>query len=185
MNVSQRPLYDLSHVFPNGATTISFSRIYSTDKKPCKIRTTMPFQKFPVDPSDYRTNESKCPDDMVATGVILDPDYETSTLICSPVYHPDQLDNNRCTTTRVPYSANSRADWDHAFPYEANGKCPIGYMLTGVRYDYDKPYIDITCCARKDITDIVQKRETYIKWLYKFIGFLILVTIIIFFMNKQ
>lgn len=159
----EKKLKDLSHTFPYGATTISFSRIYSTDKVPCKIRTTMPFEKFPVDPSDYRTEEHKCPTDMVATGIILDEDQETTTLVCSPVYHEDQLDNNRCQTLRVPYVANPKADWDHIFPYEANGKCPVGYMLTGVDYSFDQPYIQIQCCARKDIDQIISTRETYIR----------------------
>lgn len=149
-----KPLKDLSHIFPNGATTISFSRIYSNDKVPCKIRTTMPYEKFPVDPSDYRTEEHNCPTDMVATGIILDEDQETTTLICSPVYHEDQLDNNNCKQIRVPYTTNPKADWDHIFPYEANGKCPVGYMLTGVDYSFENPYITIRCCARKDIDDI-------------------------------
>lgn len=155
----QKELKDLNHIFPNGATTISFSRIYSSDKVPCKIRTTMPYQKFPVDPSDYRTEEGNCPTDMVATGIVLDEDRENTTLICSPVYHEDQLDNNTCQQIKVPYIANAKADWDHVFPYEANGKCPIGYMLTGVDYYYDEPYINIRCCARKDIDTIIQSKE--------------------------
>lgn len=186
MEVSKRPLHDLSHTFPYGATTISFSRIYSSDKTPCKIRTTMPFQKFPVDSSDYRTSEDTCPTDMVATGILLDSDNETTTLVCSPVYHEDQLDNNKCTTLKIPYSANERADWDHIFPYEANGKCPIGYMLTGINYDYENPYIHITCCARKDIADIVGNRDTQISRLHWILSIVILLfLIILFFWNTK
>ena len=159
MNVKMKPIKDLAHVFPYGATSISFSRIFSSDKTPCKIRTTMPFQKFPVDPSDYRTSEAECPTDMVATGIVLDEDDEQATLVCSPVFHEDQLDNNACKEIRVPYVANPKADWDQIFPYEANGQCPDGWMLTGVRYSFDNPYIQIKCCARKDIDVIVRSRE--------------------------
>lgn len=154
-----KPLKQTNHLFPNGATTITFSRIYSTDKVPCKIRTTMPFQKFPVDPSDYRTEEHDCPTDMVATGIILDEDQETTTLICSPVYHEDQLDNQKCQQLKIPYAPHPQADWDHVFPYEASGKCPVGYMLTGVDYSFDQPYIHIRCCARKDIDQIIQENS--------------------------
>lgn len=178
----KKSLKDLDHIFPYGATTISFSRIYSSDKTPCKISTTMPFEKFPVDPSDYRTDEHKCPEDMVATGIILDEDHETTTLVCSPVYHTDQLDNNKCQTIRVPYSANPKADWDHYFPYEANGKCPHGYMLTGVDYYFDQPYIQIKCCARKDIDQIISAREKYIRFL---IMFGLLVVILFFFLYRK
>lgn len=159
MNIRKKSIKDLSHTFPYGATSISFSRIYSSDKVPCKIRTTMPFDKFPVDPSDYRTSESECPTDMVATGIVLDEDEEETTLACSPVLHEDQLDNNNCKEIRVPYVANPKADWDEIYPYEANGQCPDGWMLTGVRYSYDNPYIHIKCCARKDIDVIVRSRE--------------------------
>lgn len=178
-----KPLKDLDHIFPNGATTISFSRIYSTDKVPCKIKTTMPYEKFPVDPSDYRTEEHNCPTDMVATGIILDEDHETTTLICSPVYHEDQLDNNNCKQMKVPYVANPRADWDFIFPYEANGKCPVGYMLTGVDYSFDNPYITIRCCARKDIDQIINASQKKYKWILIFI--VIICGIILFLSYKK
>lgn len=177
----KKELKDLNHLFPNGATTISFSRIYSTDKVPCKIRTTMPYQQFPVDPSDYRTEESNCPTDMVATGIILDEDHETTTLICSPVYHEDQLDNKTCQQIKVPYVANPKADWDHLFPYEANGKCPIGYMVTGIDYYYDQPYINIRCCARKDIDTIIQSKEQ--RW--KRILWVVMIMLILFIIFRR
>lgn len=172
----KKDLKDLNHIFPNGATSISFSRIYASNQFPCKIRTTMPYEQFPVDPSDYRTNEHNCPKDMVATGIILDEDYETTTLICSPVYHEDQLDNKKCKQLKVPYVANKKADWDLVYPYEANGHCPNGYMLTGVDYFFDKPYINIRCCARKDIDVIISTREKYIKLLL----FLVIVLVLLF-----
>lgn len=180
-----KPLKDLDHLFPNGATTISFARIYSNDKVPCKIKTTMPYDKFPVDPSDYRTEETTCPTDMIATGIILDEDQETTTLICSPVYHEDQLDNNNCKTIKVPYQANPKADWDLIFPYEANGKCPVGYILTGVDYSFDNPYITIKCCARKDIdTILTETRKKYRKIGVCFI-FLVCIMIIFFYFYKK
>lgn len=177
------PIKDLNHTFPSGATTISFSRIYSVDKVPCKIRTTMPYTKFPVDPSDYRTEENTCPNDMVATGILLDEDNETTTLICSPVYHEDQLDNNKCQTINVPYSLNPKANWKNIFPYEANGKCPSGYMLTGVDYFFDKPYIQIKCCARKDIDQIIHTREKYI--IFLIVSILVAVLIFFFFLYRK
>lgn len=180
----KKPLKELSHLFPNGATTISFSRIYSNDKIPCKIQTTMPYEKFPVDPSDYRTEEHNCPTDMVATGIILDEDQETTTLICSPVYHEDQLDNQNCKQIQVPYIPHPRADWDHYFPYEANGKCPVGYMLTGVDYSFDNPYITIRCCARKDIDEIItQQQKKYQRWVMTLV-ILVLIGVFFFFYKK-
>ena len=158
---TRRPLKDLTHTFPNGATRISFSRIYSSDKVPCKIKTTMPYDKFPVDPSDYRTEEHNCPEDMVATGIVLDEDRETTTLICSPVYHTDQLDNHDCQQINVPYVPNPKADWNFYFPYEANAKCPVGYILTGVDYSFDQPHINIRCCRRKDIDQIISSRDEW------------------------
>jgi hypothetical protein len=154
---------DLKHVFPNGATSITFSRLNASDTLPCKIGSTMPYEQFPVDPSDYRTEEHNCPTDMVATGILLDADYETTTLICSPVYHEEQLDNKKCKHLRFPYVAQPKADWDLVFPYEARGYCPNGYMLTGVDYFFDKPYVNIRCCARKDIGQIIGKGEKIIK----------------------
>lgn len=159
----KKPLKVLNHTFPYGATTISFSRIYSSDKTPCKIQTTMPFRRFPVDPADYRTEENQCPEDMVATGIILDEDSEKTTLVCSPVYHTEQLDNTKCQTIKVPYSTNPKADWNYYFPYEANGKCPYNYILTGIDYKFDKPYIQIKCCSRKDIDQIFSFREKYLR----------------------
>jgi len=186
MNQKPKKLKDLDHIFPNGATSISFSRIYSTDKIPCKIQTTMPYEQFPVDPSDYRTDENDCPKDMVATGIILDEDRETTTLVCSPVFHEDQLDNEKCQKLKIPYVINPKADWDLLYPYEAKGYCPNGYMLTGVEYFFDKPYINITCCARKDINVIIGSRERYIKILVLvvvlLVGFLIYFR---FFYNKK
>lgn len=181
---TKKPLKDLGHIFPNGATTISFSRIYSSDKIPCKIKTTMPFEKFPIDPSDYRTEEHNCPEDMVATGIILDEDQETTTLICSPVFHSDQLDNNKSKQIHVPYVANPKADWEFFFPYEANGKCPVGYMLTGIDYSFDKPYINIRCCARKDIDQIIGTRESWVRRLVIVIVFLVLIFFFLYYYKK-
>lgn len=174
-----KPLKDINHIFPNGATSISFSRLYSSDRLPCKIRTTMPFDKFPVDPSDYRTEEHNCPTDMVATGLVLDENAETTTLVCSPVYHQDQLDNNNRKQLKIPYKANPKADWDHIFPYEADGCCPHGFMLTGVDYFFDKPYINIRCCARKDIDVIISGRNRLIK-IFVFVIILVIILIISF-----
>lgn len=154
---------DLKHIFPYGATSITFSRINASDTLPCKIGSTMPYEQFPVDPSDYRTEEHNCPKDMVATGILLDKDSETTTLICSPVYHEDQLDNQNCKHLRIPYSPHPRADWNLVFPYEARGYCPDGWMLTGVDYFFDRPYIQIRCCARKDIDQIIGTRERIIR----------------------
>ena len=161
--MKKKELKDLNHIFPNGATSITFSRINASDTLPCKIRTTMPYEQFAVDPSDYRTEEHNCPIDMVATGILLDEDRETTTLICSPVYHEDQLDNKKCKQLRIPYVPEPKADWNLIFPYEARGYCPNGYMLTGVDYFFDKPYINIRCCARKDIVQIIGIREKIIR----------------------
>lgn len=154
---------DLDLMFPNGATTITFCRINASDKVPCKIRSRMPYDKFPVDPSDYRTSEHDCPKDMVATGIVLDEDAETTTLFCSPTYHEDQLDNNNCKQLKIPYKAFPYADWSLVYPYEARGFCPPDSMLTGVDYFFDKPYINIRCCARKDIDEIIGSRTKYIR----------------------
>lgn len=158
-----KELKDLNHLFPNGATSITFSRINRADALPCKIGTMMPYRQFPIDPSDYRTEEHNCPTDMVATGILLDEDQETTTLICSPVYHEDQLDNQNCKQLQIPYTARRRADWDLVFPFEARGFCPNGYMLTGVDYFFDKNYINIRCCARKDIDQIISSKEKMIR----------------------
>ena len=154
---------DLKHIFPHGATSITFSRINRADRLPCKIGSTMPYQQFAVDPSDYRTEEHNCPPDMVATGILLDEDQETTTLICSPTYHEAQLDNKQCQHLRVPYTARRRADWDLVFPFEARGYCPDGQMLTGVDYFFDKNYINIRCCARKDIDQIISTKQKWIR----------------------
>lgn len=161
--MKKKELKDLKHLFPNGATSITFSRINKADALPCNIGTTMPYEQFPVDPSDYRTEEHNCPTDMVATGILLDEDQETTTLICSPVYHEDQLDNKQCQHLRIPYTARPKADWDLVFPFEARGFCPNGYMLTGVDYFFDKNYINIRCCARKDIDQIISGKEKLIR----------------------
>ena len=146
----------------------------------------MPYTRFPVDPSDYRTQEHDCPTDMVASGILLDEDRETSTLICSPVFHEDQLDNNKCQQLKVPYVANPKADWRLVYPYEAKGYCPRGYMLTGVDYFFDQPYINIRCCARKDIDQIIHSRDKYIWILVGVIIVIILVFIFFrFYYNKR
>lgn len=183
MTTTTENIKDLSHIFPNGATSITFARIYSSDQTPCKIRTSMPFEKFPVDPSDYRTDEHNCPTDMVATGIILDDDLQRQTLVCSPVYHEDQLDNNQCKQLQVPYVNHPNADWNLVFPYEARGYCPDGWMLTGVDYFFDKPYVNIRCCLRKDIDTIISQRDTRIKYLLVVVAF-VLIVFVIFIINK-
>lgn len=186
--IKQTDLKDLKHIFSNGATSITFSRINASDKFPCKIGSTMPYEHFPVDPSDYRTEEHNCPTDMVATGILLDEDQETTTLICSPVYHEDQLDNTKCKHLRIPYVLQPKADWDLIFPYEAQGFCPDGDMLTGVDYFFDKPYINIRCCARKDIDQIIRTRERWV-WVLVIVSVIILLAFVLFFsfyrMNKK
>jgi hypothetical protein len=141
----------------------------------------MPYEQFAVDPSDYRTEEHNCPKDMVATGILLDEDQETTTLICSPVYHEDQLDNKKCRHLRIPYTPQPKADWDLIFPYEARGYCPDGYMLTGVDYFFDKNYINIRCCARKDIDQIISTKDTWIRILIVVVVVVILVILFISF----
>ena len=180
-----KEIKDLNHLFPNGATSITFSRINASDTLPCKIGSTMPYEQFAVDPSDYRTEEHNCPTDMVATGILLDEDQETTTLICSPVYHEDQLDNKKCTHLRIPYTAQPKADWDLIFPYEARGYCPDGYMLTGVDYFFNKPYINIRCCARKDIDQIISIKEKMIRILLAVIVVLVILFISFRFYNKR
>lgn len=172
--MKKKELYDLKHIFPYGATSITFSRLNVSDTLPCKIGSTMPYEQFPVDPSDYRTEEHNCPKDMVATGILLDKDNETTTLFCSPVYHEDQLDNQTCKHIKIPYTVQSKADWDLIFPYEARGYCPDGWMLTGVDYFFHKPYIQIRCCARKDITHIIRTREKTIWVLFAVLSGLLL-----------
>lgn len=154
---------DLNLTFPNGATSITFCRLNMSDTIPCKIRSRMPFDKFPVDPSDYRTSEHDCPKDMVATGIILDEDDETTTLVCSPTYDEDQLDNDNCKQLKIPYVANTQADWTLIYPFEAKGYCPNGFILTGIDYLFDKPYFNIRCCARKDIDEIIDGRDKRIR----------------------
>lgn len=168
--MEKKIIQDTSHIFPYGATKISFSRIHASDRVPCKIRTTMPFDDFPVDPSDYRTDEKQCPKDMVATGIILDGASEKSTLVCSPVYHEDQIDNQRCTQLRVAYKANRKPDWDNDFPYEAAGVCPAETMLTGVDYSYDSAYVNITCCGRKSIQQIISLHDSKVMYLVATMG---------------
>lgn len=143
----------LEKSFPHGANAISFSRVYSTDTLPSRIKAVMPYDEFPiVQGEDITTYQRACPNDMVATGIQLNEEQRTTLLTCSPVQHKSQLDNSDCVRVRAPYKINQRSDWIVRFPYEAMGKCPPCYMLTGVDYNFDKPYIDIQCCARKDIT---------------------------------